>query len=85
MHLVADARTERCTHDFRCGPHAAPKTNACILQGKPSGLRTARKLRNTRKEQNWADKGYKRAHLGKEWAKPFAGCSHAKGIVLEKM
>jgi len=76
---------ERCTHDFRCGSHAAPKTNACILQGKPSGLRTARKLRNTRKEQNWADKGYKRAHLGKEWAKPFAGCSHAKGIVLEKM
>ena len=23
--------------------------------------------------------------MGKEWAKPFAGCSHAKGIVLEKI
>jgi len=38
-----------------------------------------------RREQNWADKGYKRSHLGKEWAKPFAGCSHSKGIVLEKI
>lgn len=28
---------------------------------------------------------YKRAHLGNEYKKPFAGCSHAKGIVLEKM
>eukprot|EP00287_Rhodomonas_sp_CCMP768_P012039 CAMPEP_0196724076 /NCGR_PEP_ID=MMETSP1091-20130531/6085_1 /TAXON_ID=302021 /ORGANISM="Rhodomonas sp., Strain CCMP768" /LENGTH=184 /DNA_ID=CAMNT_0042066171 /DNA_START=164 /DNA_END=719 /DNA_ORIENTATION=+ len=53
--------------------------------GKPHGLRTGRKLRTLRKEQNWADKGYKRSHLGKEWAKPFAGCSHAKGIVLEKI
>lgn len=55
------------------------------LTGKPHGLRTGRKLRNLRREQNWADKGYKRSHLGKEWAKPFAGCSHAKGIVLEKI
>jgi len=53
--------------------------------GKPHGLRTGRKLRLVRRINNWADKGYKRAHLGKEWAKPFAGCSHAKGIVLEKM
>jgi small subunit ribosomal protein S23e len=42
-------------------------------------------MRLTRRINNWADKGYKRSHLGKEWAKPFAGCSHAKGIVLEKM
>jgi len=55
------------------------------LQGKPHGLRTGRKLRVERKINNWADKGYKRSHLGKEWAKPFAGCSHAKGIVLEKI
>ncbi len=59
--------------------------HACGFSGKPTGLRTARKLRNTRRINNWADKAYKRSHLGKEWVKPFAGCSHAKGIVLEKM
>ncbi|KAL9675229.1 hypothetical protein QQ045_003430 [Rhodiola kirilowii] len=32
--------------------------------------------------QRWADK---KSHLGNEWKKPFAGSSHAKGIVLEKM
>lgn len=58
---------------------------ACWVAGKPRGLRTGRKLRTVRREQNWADKGYKRSHLGKEWAKPFAGCSHSKGIVLEKI
>ena len=33
----------------------------------------------------WADKDYKKSHLGSEWKKPFAGSSHAKGIVLEKI
>jgi small subunit ribosomal protein S23e len=33
----------------------------------------------------WADKGYNKSHLGSEWKKPFAGASHSKGIVLEKM
>lgn len=33
----------------------------------------------------WADKDYNKSHLGSEWKKPFAGASHAKGIVLEKM
>jgi small subunit ribosomal protein S23e len=32
-----------------------------------------------------ADKSYKKSHQGNEWKKPFAGSSHAKGIVLEKM
>jgi len=55
-------------------------------RGKPSGLRTARKLRNHRREQRWADKDYKKAHLGTRWkANPFSGASHAKGIVLEKV
>jgi len=27
----------------------------------------------------------KKSHLGNEWKKPFAGSSHAKGIVLEKI
>merc|ERR1712167_320724 len=26
-----------------------------------------------------------KANLGSEWKKPFAGCSHSKGIVLEKI
>ncbi|KAL9674828.1 hypothetical protein QQ045_003027 [Rhodiola kirilowii] len=30
--------------------------------------------------QRWADKSYKKSHLGNEWKKPFAGSSHAKGI-----
>ncbi|GMP66815.1 hypothetical protein CsSME_00027019 [Camellia sinensis var. sinensis] len=38
-----------------------------------------------RKRQRWADKAYKKSHLGNEWKKPFAGSSHAKDIVLEKM
>jgi small subunit ribosomal protein S23e len=44
-----------------------------------------RKLKNHRRAQLWADKSYKKSHLGNEWKKPFAGSSHAKGIVLEKM
>jgi small subunit ribosomal protein S23e len=46
---------------------------------------SGRKLRIHRRENRWADKDYNKANLGSEWAKPFAGCSHAKGIVLEKM
>jgi small subunit ribosomal protein S23e len=44
-----------------------------------------RKLQIHRRNQRWADKDYKKSHLGSEWKKPFAGASHAKGIVLEKM
>ena len=54
--------------------------------GKPRGLRTARKLRVHRRDQKWADKDYKKAHLGTALkANPFGGASHAKGIVLEKV
>ncbi|KAG1337981.1 40S ribosomal protein S23 [Cocos nucifera] len=45
----------------------------------------ARKLKTHRRKQRWADKAYKKSHLGNEWKKPFAGSSHAKGIVLEKI
>jgi len=56
------------------------------LPGKCRGLRTARKLRNHRREQRWHDKQYKKAHLGTALkANPFGGASHAKGIVLEKV
>ena len=54
--------------------------------GKPSGLHCARKLRNRRRKNRWADKDYKKSHLGTALkANPFGGASHAKGIVLEKM
>lgn len=57
-----------------------------FILGKPRGLRTARKHVNHRREQRWADKDYKKAHLGTRWkANPFGGASHAKGIVLEKV
>ena len=52
---------------------------------KTRGLGAGRKLRNHRRKNLWADKDYKKSHLGNEWKKPFAGASHAKGIVLEKM
>lgn len=49
--------------------------------GKPSGLKTARKLRLHRRDQRWHDLGYKKAHLGTRWkANPFGGSSHAKGL-----
>ncbi|KAA2237144.1 30S ribosomal protein S12, partial [Solihabitans fulvus] len=54
--------------------------------GKPRGIRTARKHVNHRREQRWADKEFKKAHMGTKWkANPFGGASHAKGIVLEKV
>lgn len=56
------------------------------IAGKPRGIRTARKHVNHRREQRWADKEFKKAHMGTRWkANPFGGASHAKGIVLEKV
>lgn len=56
------------------------------LLSKPRGIRAARKLRNLRREERWANKKYKKAHLGTVWkSNPFEGSSHAKGIVVEKM
>merc|ERR1739845_61160 len=54
--------------------------------GKPAGIKTARKHMGNRRNQVWADKDYKKAHLGTALkANPFGGASHAKGIVLEKV
>jgi small subunit ribosomal protein S23e len=33
--------------------------------GKPAGIRSARKLRNKRRINRWADKLYKKMHFGK--------------------
>ena len=54
-------------------------------RSKTRGLGAGRKLKIHRRNQRWADKDFKKSHLGSEWKKPFAGASHAKGIVLEKM
>ena len=54
-------------------------------KGKPSGIRAGRKLRVKRRLNRWADKGYKKAHQNARWKKPFAGSSHAAGIVVEKV
>eukprot|EP00999_Lentomonas_sp_LEN2_P001549 NODE_2607_length_536_cov_63.427873_g2557_i0.p1 GENE.NODE_2607_length_536_cov_63.427873_g2557_i0~~NODE_2607_length_536_cov_63.427873_g2557_i0.p1 ORF type:complete len:144 (+),score=35.41 NODE_2607_length_536_cov_63.427873_g2557_i0:67-498(+) len=54
--------------------------------GKPRGMNTARKQRLHRRDARWADKDYKKAHLGTSLkANPFGGASHVKGIVLEKV
>merc|ERR1712195_422811 len=45
----------------------------------------ARKLRVKRRLNRWADLGYKKAHQNAKWKKPFAGASHAAGIVVEKI
>ncbi|CAK7342952.1 unnamed protein product [Dovyalis caffra] len=54
-------------------------------QNKTRGMGAGRKLKSHRRRQRWADKAYKKSNLGNEWKKPFAGSSHAKGIVLEKI
>ena len=54
--------------------------------GKPRGINAARKLRTCRRTQRWAQKRYKKAHLGTQFkCNPFGGSSHCKGIVLEKI
>ena len=55
-------------------------------KGKPRGLNAARKLRNSRRDNRWADLGFKKRLLGTAYkSSPFGGSSHAKGIVLEKV
>ena len=65
-----------------CAERPAPLPFA----GKPRGINAARKLRTVRRQQRWAQKRYKKAHLGTQFkCNPFGGSSHCKGIVLEKM
>eukprot|EP00007_Cunea_sp_BSH-02190019_P006132 CAMPEP_0174230436 /NCGR_PEP_ID=MMETSP0417-20130205/1209_1 /TAXON_ID=242541 /ORGANISM="Mayorella sp, Strain BSH-02190019" /LENGTH=145 /DNA_ID=CAMNT_0015308131 /DNA_START=77 /DNA_END=514 /DNA_ORIENTATION=- len=53
---------------------------------KPHGIRAARKLKKIRRINRWADKRYKKANFGTALkANPFAGASHAKGLVVEKL
>lgn len=69
-------------------PHNLAHCEVAIMphyHSKTRGMGAGRKLRVHRRNQRWADKDYKKSNLGSEWKKPFAGASHAKGIVLEKM
>ena len=71
----------------REGKTSAPSLGCLHLPaGKPRGINAARKLRTVRRQQRWAQKRYKKAHLGTQFkCNPFGGSSHCKGIVLEKM
>ncbi|URE49210.1 40S ribosomal protein S23 [Musa troglodytarum] len=51
---------------------------------KTRGMGAGRKLKTHRRRQRWADKAYKKSHLGNEWKKPFAGSSHAKVLSLRR-
>merc|ERR1712153_130597 len=65
------------------GEHPRQRT---MGSGKPRGIACARKLRNHRRVQQWADKDYKKRNFGTAIkCNPFGGASHAKGIVLEKV
>ena len=83
----AGSRPEPRPRDATRRPNrsADPPLFPTSSNSKTRGLGAGRKLRNLRREQRWADKDFNKANLGSEWKKPFAGCSHAKGIVLEKL
>jgi hypothetical protein len=91
---VRVARCPACCHLVRgrlsnqLAPFVLTHAPCCLFVhtcSKTRGLGAGRKLRTLRREERWADKEYCRSNLGSEWKKPFAGTSHSKGIVLEKM
>ena len=53
--------------------------------GQARGLRAARKLKDKRRVQRWADKDYNKRLLGSKWKNPFMGACLAKGLVTEKV
>ncbi|XP_038891844.1 40S ribosomal protein S23-like [Benincasa hispida] len=67
--------------NFRSPPKAALSANMEKTRDMGAGC----KLKSHRRRQRWADKAYKKSHLGNEWKKPFFRSSHAKGIVLGKI
>ena len=57
-----------------------------MTRGAPAGMNAARKLRNHRRVQRWAQKSYTKSHsVTAMKANPLGGSSMAKGIVLEKI
>ena len=78
--LAAPARVRRPAQFSERSPRLL------LPAGKPRGINAARKLRTVRRTQRWAQKRYKKAHLGTQFkCNPFGGSSHCKGIVLEKI
>ena len=54
--------------------------------GKTRGINSARKLKTKRRINRWADKDYKKSHLGSSLkVNPLGGAPCAKGIVVEKV
>lgn len=75
-----------CVDLIRKWVHADVCISYSLGKNKPRGLQAARKLRTHRRENRWADKQYKKRALGTAFkSSPFAGASHVKGIVLEKL
>ncbi|GMP73964.1 hypothetical protein CsSME_00031528 [Camellia sinensis var. sinensis] len=66
-------------------PGLSRRPSLSAAMRKTRGMGAGRKLKSHHRRQRWADKAYKKSHLGNEWKKPFTGSSHAKGIVLEKI
>ncbi|CAL8999414.1 unnamed protein product [Prunus brigantina] len=94
MNFLLYEKIVLCCHELwkdsscSCGSEAlsaSRRVSSSVTMGKTRGMGAARKLKDHRRRQRWADKSYKKSHLGNEWKKPFAGSSHAKGIVLEKI
>ena len=95
--LVGEALSDQdglreCLRLPRAGPRPSSPADRCPLcapplQGKPSGIRAGRKLKNHRQHERWARTAYSKANTTASLkAKPLGmSCSMAKGIVLEKM
>ncbi|KAG1788822.1 ribosomal protein S12/S23-domain-containing protein [Suillus plorans] len=78
--------TIKITVQERSNGHGRKMTKSFLTANKPRGLQAARKLRNDRRVNRWADKAYKKRALGNVYkTSPTGGSSHAKGIVLEKV
>ena len=79
------SRCVACVCKPECFAATDKRAAGDVLCSKTRGMGAGRKLSVHRREERWADKDFNKSHLGSEWKKPFAGASHAKGIVLEKM
>uniref|UniRef100_A0A453QTP7 40S ribosomal protein S23 n=1 Tax=Aegilops tauschii subsp. strangulata TaxID=200361 RepID=A0A453QTP7_AEGTS len=52
---------------------------------KTHGMGAGRKLKTHRRNQRWANKEYKKSHLGNEWKKPFAGSSVLEHFLKDEL
>uniref|UniRef100_A0A453ESD6 Uncharacterized protein n=1 Tax=Aegilops tauschii subsp. strangulata TaxID=200361 RepID=A0A453ESD6_AEGTS len=52
---------------------------------KTHGMGAGRKLKTHHRNQRWANKAYKKSHLGNEWKKPFAGSSVLEHFLKDEL